>query len=333
MKSPRTTDPRVSVALCTFNGALFVRQQVESILTQSPRPGQLVVSDDGSTDATLEIVREIAASPLAEGVEVVVLSSESPLGVTRNFQRAVAAATGELIALSDQDDVWHDGRIRRIAARFEADDALLLVHTDADLIDAAGRPLDRTLFSSLEITPAEFSAELSGQPFDAFIRRNLATGATVVFRRKLLDLAMPFPDSWLHDEWLAVIAAAAGQVEVLREATIDYRQHGANQVGVAAPTFARKLSRVLERRGDRNAILALRFEVLADRLGGLREAVPPAALELAREKARFEAERAELPAGRLRRLPRVIRLVASGRYPRLASRGRADIIRDLLQPA
>ncbi|MFF1571832.1 glycosyltransferase family 2 protein [Leifsonia sp. NPDC058292] len=324
--------PRVSVALCTYEGARFVRQQVESILGQSPRPAQLIVSDDGSRDDTVAIVREVTTA-LPDAPETVVLVSETPLGVTKNFERAVSAASGDLIALSDQDDVWHEGRLASIAARFAADPALLLLHTDADLVDSAGEPLGRTLFESLEITAEEFAAEQSGRAFDAFVRRNLATGATVVFRRELLDAALPFPDGWVHDEWLAAVAAATGRVEVLREATIDYRQHDSNQIGVAKPSIASKVKRVLEPRGTRNQVLASRFATLADRLAGLGSAVPAEILAAARGKAEFEAERAALPAGRLRRAAGVRRLAASGRYERFASRGRADIIRDLLQPA
>ncbi|WP_431279771.1 glycosyltransferase family 2 protein [Leifsonia poae] len=324
---------RVSVALCTFNGARFVRQQVESILAQRPGPAQLVVSDDGSRDDTLEIVRDVAGSQRAAAVEVVVLAGEQPVGVTRNFQRAVTAADGDLIALSDQDDVWHEGRLERIAARFADDPALLLVHTDADLVDSTGRRLGRTLFESLEISPDEFAAEESGRAFDAFIRRNLATGATVVFRRELLMAALPFPDGWVHDEWLAAVAAATGRVDVLREATIDYRQHESNQIGVAAPSLRGKIKRVLEPRGSRNTVLAERFATLADRLAGLGDAVAREKLDMAREKARFEAERAAFPTNRARRALPVLRLASSGRYERFASRGRGDVVRDLLQPA
>jgi len=327
-----TTDLRVSVALCTFNGARYVRQQLESILEQVPRPAQLVVSDDGSTDETLAIVRDVTGGASADGVDVVVLTGSRPLGVTKNFERAMTAADGDLIALSDQDDVWHPGRLAHIAARFAADPELLLVHTDADLVGGTGELLGRRLFESLEITPGEFDQETSGRAFDAFIRRNLATGATVVLRRELLDVTVPFPEGWVHDEWLAIVAAATGHVDVLREPTIDYRQHDANQIGVAAPTLTGKIKRVLEPRGDRNAVLAARFTVLADRLAELGDRVPPERLAATVEKARFEAERAALPANRLKRFGGVRRLAAGGRYERFASRGRADIIRDLLQP-
>ncbi len=137
----------------------------------------------------------------------------------------------------------------------------------------------------------------------------------------------------MHDEWLAVIAAATGRVGVVREATIDYRQHGRNQIGVTEPTLRYKVSRVLEPRGDRNTKLARRFAVLADRLGALGDAVPASYVSAARKKADFEAKRAAMAPNRLRRVGAVLGLARRGLYGRFASRGRSDIIRDLLQPA
>ena len=320
---------RISVALCTFNGARFVAEQVRSILEQSPAPDQLVVADDGSDDGTVEVVRRIADG------RAIVLDGDhaAPLGVTANFERALAATDGDIVALSDQDDVWHGGRLAALAERFAADPGLTLVHTDADLIDDAGAPLGRTLFDSLEVQPHELAAERSGRAFDAFLRRNLATGATVVLRRSLLELARPFPESWVHDEWLAIVAAAVGRVDVVSSATIDYRIHAGNQIGVAEPTFVRKLQRVLEPRADRNRQLSVRFRTLVERLEALGDAVPAEYLQAARAKSQFETRRAGFPPGRLRRAVPVLRLAVTGRYGRFASRGRADILRDLLQPA
>lgn len=321
-----STPPAVGVALCTFNGEAFVAQQVRSILDQSPAPAELVVGDDGSSDGTVEVVRRTDPGRTA----VTVLDGASRLGVTKNFERTVRAVGSPLVALSDQDDVWHPGRLSRLAALFD-DDAVLLVHTDARLVGADGEPVGRTLFEELEVSPAELDLERAGRAFDVFLRRNLATGATVVFRRTLLEYALPFPEEWVHDEWLAAVAAALGGVAVIAEPTIDYRLHGGNQIGVTAPTLRYKLSRILEPRGDRNARLARRFGVFADRLEELP--VAPEIRAGARAKAEFEARRAALPASRLRRVLPVLRLARTGGYGDYASRGKADILRDLVQPA
>lgn len=324
----------ISVALCTYNGADYVEEQVASILDQDRAPDELVVSDDGSSDGTLQVVAATVEAAASRGVrpEVVVLAGTSPSGVTANFERAVAKTTRPLIALSDQDDIWHPDRLGSLAARFE-DPSLTFVHTDARLVDDAGRPLGPTLFESLELSEQELRLEEEGRAFEALLRRNLATGATVVFRRELLDRARPFPPEWVHDEWLAVVAAATGRVGVVRETTIDYRQHGRNQIGVTDPTLGYKVRRVLEPRGDRNTRLAKQFGVLADRLEALGDAVPPAYASAARQKAGFEATRAAMAPSRIRRIGTVIGLARRGLYARFASRGRADIIRDLLQPA
>ncbi|QEE60859.1 glycosyltransferase family 2 protein [Salinibacterium sp. dk2585] len=320
----------ISVALATYNGERFVAEQVESILAQSRRPDELLVADDGSTDATLDIIRathEAAGS----GVRLRVLDPGGRLGVTKNFERAVSACEGDLIVLSDQDDVWHPDRLERAATSFEARPGLLLQHSDARLVDADGRPLDVGLLEALRVSAAERQAIHRGEAFSAYLRRNLVTGATVAFRASLLQHAMPFPSSWVHDEWLAAIAASTGEVELIEEPLIDYRQHGANQIGATKPTLRYRISRMLEERGDRYERLATRAEALADRLAQLP--VPDRMLAAARDRARFDRVRATLPKRRLARLGTVLDEHRAGSYRRLSSQGTLDVFRDILQPA
>lgn len=322
---------RISVALCTYNGAAYLREQLVSILGQTRPADELIVSDDGSSDGSAELARAVVEEA-GTGIPFVLLRGEEPLGVTANFERAVRAAGSELIALSDQDDSWHVDRLETVAALFDADPGLTLVHTDAELVDADGAPLGVRLFAALEVSEAELAAERAGNAYGVFLRRNLATGTTVVFRREVLDAALPFPGEWVHDEWIAIVAAAVGRVGVLAEATVDYRQHGANQIGAVKPTLRYKVRRVLEPRGDRNELLARRFAVLAERLEALGDRVSARDLERARAKAAFEAARAALPRARFRRIGTVLRLWRSGDYREYASRGTLDVVRDLLQP-
>jgi glycosyltransferase involved in cell wall biosynthesis len=325
----------ISVALCTHNGERFVEEQLWSILNQRPAIAQLVISDDASTDKTLEIVTATMdayrKSNAGSELEAIVLVNPEPLGVTGNFEQAIAACTGELIALSDQDDVWHDGRLADLAEAFTADRSVTLVHTDARLVDANGEPLGHSLSEALAVTDSERAGEAAGAAFDVFLRRNLVTGATVVFRSQLFTVARPFPSPWVHDEWLAVVAAAVGRVVSLDQETIDYRQHGNNQIGVRRPTLRYKVGRVLEPRGVRNERLAAQFDVLWRRLAGMGGAVAQRSIDLAREKAEFERARESLPAARWRRVGPVLRAWRAGLYRTFASQGNTDVIRDLLQ--
>ena len=319
---------RISVAMGTHNGAAYLAEQLESILQQSLQPVEIVLSDDASTDDTVEIARRVIGSR----IPLTVLRNATALGVTANFEQATLACTGELIALSDQDDVWAPERLAAAAAEFAAHPDLLLLHGDARLVDPRGVPIGQTLFEALEVTTRERELVHTGRAFETLLRRNLATGATTVFRRTLLASAAPFPRGWVHDEWLAVIAAAIGDVDLLDTALVDYRQHGANQIGASRLSFAGKVRRVMEPRLLRNQRLAANFAVLEAKLEALGAAVTPAKLALARGKAAHERVRLALPAVPVLRLGPVLREVASGGY-RQFSRGRGDILRDLVQPS
>jgi glycosyltransferase involved in cell wall biosynthesis len=321
----------VSVALCTRNGARYLPAQVQSICTQEPPPREIVLSDDGSSDGSVAVVRQAMADcGAASSIALTVFENSTPLGVTRNFEQAIRACRHELIALSDQDDVWHPGRLARMAARFEAAPELLLLHTDARLVDGELRPLGSTLFHALEVQPWELEAITQGRAFEVFLRRNLVTGATTMFRRGLLDSALPFPGDWVHDEWLAVLAAATGRLDVLPEALIDYRQHGNNQIGAKRPTLADKLAKAMEARGSKHMQRWRRAQALLDRLLTLQGQVPEAILDAQRGKVAHQHFRAELPASRGARLLPVLREAASGRYERFG-RGKQAIAQDLLE--
>lgn len=329
--------PRISVALCTHNGAAHVEQQVRSILAQVPAPAELIVGDDASSDDTVAVIeRAVAAMRDADpGLElhVEVIRRVPALGVVGNFAATLAACTGELIALSDQDDVWHAGRLTALAALFAADDGLLLAHSDARLVDGDGAPLGLTLLDALEATPAERAGLQHGDGFSVLLRRNLVTGATAMLRRELLDAAAPFPADWVHDEWLAAIAAAVGRVRLLPEPLTDYRQHGGNQIGARRPTMADRWARLREPRADRALRLVRRAEALAERLEALAAAgtVTPERLAQARAKRDHEARRAALPRLPIARIPAVVAGALAGRYGRY-SRGAIDVLRDLVQP-
>jgi glycosyltransferase involved in cell wall biosynthesis len=323
---------RVSVALCTFNGAAYLRPQLESILAQTRRPDQIVVSDDGSSDGSAEFVRSIIRSDeRSVGIDFVFLENDSPLGVTANFEQALRATNGDLIVLCDQDDVWHPSKVER-ALSLPIEHDVWLMFTDACLVDGRGTPLGQSLFEWLEISPEERVAMASGNALPALLRRNLATGATVSFSRELLELALPFPTEWVHDEWLTIVAALHGEAHLVDEVTVDYRLHGENQIGVARPTLRRKVARMFESRANRNRRLASQFAVLR----AFVDADPSLAREVrdtVRRKAEFEAFRAGLPGNRLFRPVPVLRELRRGSYQRFASRGRLDVLRDLVQPA
>lgn len=321
--------PSISVALCTHNGAVYIEEQLLSILEQVPPPQQLVVSDDASSDDTVARVREIAARyPV---VELTVFENSPPLGVAKNFEQAIRACTGSLIALSDQDDIWHAGRLAEFSAKFEAQPSVALLHSDARLVDAAGAPLGHTLAEALGMNAREVAGIHSGDAFAVMLRRNLVTGACTVFRRSLVEYAAPFPSSWVHDEWLGIIAAAVATTDFIARPTIDYRQHGTNQIGATKLTIVGKFGRMMEPRRQRNERLETNMTVLVDRLQRLGSRVSTDKVNRAFAKLDHEQMRNSLPESRFHRVPHIARAFLAGNYGRY-SRGPLDAVRDLVQP-
>lgn len=325
-----STSTTVSVALCTYNGERFVRSQLESILGQSRPVDEVVIGDDGSSDRTVDIIRDTVDAWGAQDTVRIAFTDRAG-GVVPNFERTLRACKGSLIALSDQDDVWHPDRILRAVERFEERPDLDLLSSDATIIDGVGEPTGAALWGHLYVSADELGRIANGRGFEVLLRRNVVTGATAMLRREFLDAALPLPSSWIHDEWLAILAAARGRFDVIPERLIDYRVHGGNQIGVTEPTLRRRVAQVFAPRGDRLARLAVR----ADRLLGTLEAlgVPAEVVELARLKQDFERRRSLYPTSRLRRLGPVARNAKGGSYRRLSSQGNLDVIRDLLQPA
>ncbi len=321
--------PTISVALCTHNGARFIGRQVGSILAQTLQPTEIVLSDDASSDDTVEIVRELLKS---SAIELVVLLNDPPFGVAANFQQALQTARGDLIALCDQDDVWSPRRLERLAAEFALRPELLLVHSDASLVDEHGAYLGVGLLDSLETTPGEIAEIHEGHAFETFLRRNLVTGATTLVSRRLVERAMPIPSNWIHDEWLAMIAGAYGGVGLVAERLTNYRQHSGNQIGARKPTPRDKIRKLREPRAERNDNLLARARILNSRIPKLTPAVERRYLELASGKFAHEQFRNSLSPNRIARLVPILREAAGGGY-RQFSRGRADVLRDLLQPA
>jgi glycosyltransferase involved in cell wall biosynthesis len=326
----------VSVALCTHNGALYLEEQLTSILNQSCLPVEIVLSDDASTDGTVALARRVVGQYQADNpdspLQLKVVENRPALGVIKNFEQALLACTGELIALCDQDDIWLPSRLEELTAAFAHRPELLLVHSDAALVAEDGSPLGISLLQALEVTAEERQEIHSGRGFETLLRRNLVTGATTVVRRELVTRSAPFPDAWIHDEWMAMIAAATGRFDLVDKQLTDYRQHGGNQIGARKLNLRDKIRKLREPREERNTHLVARAQVLVGKLEGLGSAVSSSTLDRARKKLVHEQFRQSLPTARIMRVAPIFGEGIRGRYAQF-SRGRADMVRDILQPA
>ena len=187
---------RVSVALCTHNGERFLGEQLRSIAAQSRPPDEVVVGDDRSADATAEMVAAWAAEV---PFPVSFLAADEPLGTARNFGRTIAATSGDVIVLADQDDVWHPTKLDRLADALR--DSAGLAFSDGGLIDADGLVVAGSCFANAGLATGDLAAIARGDAFRLFVDHQLSLrstvmGATLAFRREHLDRVLPLPD-WL----------------------------------------------------------------------------------------------------------------------------------------
>jgi len=219
-------EKRVSIALATYNGERFLAEQLDSFLSQTRLPDELVVGDDSSSDGTLAILRAFAArAPFP--VRVVVNSPG--LGPAGNFAATIARCDGDVVLLSDQDDIWRPDKIARMVAWLDAHPRHLMVLHDAALVDGSGRALGMTMGQQLEAvgTPPALG---------------LVAGCCMALDRRLARFYASAPKTRYHDAWLTSVADLLGTRGYIAEPLIDYRRHGAN-VSVSFMSSAERATR------------------------------------------------------------------------------------------
>ena len=233
-------EQRLSVALCTYDGARFLREQLDSVARQTRLPYELVVCDDRSSDNTVEIVKAFSSSaPFPVRLYV----NEENVGPTKNFEKAIGLCEGDIIALSDQDDVWHPEKLER------SEDVLLqtpragAVFADADIVDDNLRPLGYQVWKALGFTQVQRGRFARGRALEILLRRNVVQGATLVFRASFKELILPIPVGWMHDAWIAFLIAASAELAFVDEPLMKYRQHPRNVTGVAKEGFVEVVAR------------------------------------------------------------------------------------------
>lgn len=180
----------VSIAMATYNGGTHLSEQLQSFLDQTVLPDELVVTDDGSTDDTLEILKTFSETA---PFEVKVFQNEQNLGYAHNFAKAMQLCSQELVFLCDQDDVWFPEKVEYVLALAEAHPKKVLFMTDARLTDG-------------DLNPTPFT--MLGQIADAGKKRaSFLVGCCMAVRQSFLAPVLPIPEVyWQHDFWLADIA-------------------------------------------------------------------------------------------------------------------------------
>lgn len=220
---------KISVALCTYNGEKFLREQLDSILNQTRKVDEIVICDDVSSDKTIEILNDYN---LKNKNLFRIYRNEVNLRSVKNFEKAISLCTGDIIFLSDQDDVWVLNKVATYETYFNENPSITVLASNGYCIDEHSKVHDR--YSIWDVP--EFLRE-KNIAFDYFtfisVLSNLATGSTMAFKKEILSEAIPIPEikGFHHDEWIALLGAKNNSFELLNEKFYYYRIHDAQQVG------------------------------------------------------------------------------------------------------
>ena len=250
---------RLSIAMCTFNGGRFIRQQLDSILKQTLPPHELVICDDGSEDETLQILHEAVAE---SSIKLRIYVNANNLGFTRNFEQALALCTGDLIFMADQDDIWYPEKISTLCQLFHDRPELLGVTHDGRLVDEHGK---------------WYGTMKQDQIYRGYGRQKPAvTGALTCIRRSMLNWMLPIPENIKgHDIWMSYLFSWFPEQWLLLKTSLgDIRRHSSNTSDWVVNSFkpiskvdvfkAQMRTSVAKNYGDRLAMNACLLQRLQD---------------------------------------------------------------------
>lgn len=219
---------RVAILLATYCPQLdFFKQQLMSINQQDYPNCHLYVRDDSGSEEWFEQIRQMVEQCITI-MPVTVLANQINQGSNRTFEQLTLEASGDYFAYCDQDDVWYAHKITRLVQEIEADKASLC-YSDLSVINEK----NELLYASFTQYNKRVNHVYGQDTFGYFIRRNSVTGCTMLIKKEVAHVAVPFHEHYVHDHWLALVAAKVGRIAYVAEPLIQYRIHAHNQIGKA----------------------------------------------------------------------------------------------------
>ena len=235
----------ISIVMATYNGEKYLREQVDSLLAQSYASLEFIFVDDASSDSSLAILQAYAA----KDSRIHLIENSVNQGLIATFEIGIRAAKGEMIALSDQDDVWLPGKISLLA---EAIDSFSLIYANSALSNAEGEVTGK--YSDRNHL-CDYPSALN------YVFGTKAMGHAMLFKREIIDLALPFTDFVGHDYILGFAAASLNGVKYYTQTLVNYRQHSSNTIGADLSKGKKNYTT----RQERNARIVNRLELIASR--------------------------------------------------------------------
>ena len=215
----------IVILLSTYNGEKYLKDQLDSIFSQTYKDFEIIARDDGSNDETINILKSY---------NIKILDTDKNLGAKLSFSTllnyAVKNTDAEYFVFCDQDDIWKSDKIEKTIATMKElektnSDLPLLVHTDLEVVDEKLNVLNKSFWKYEKRDPSLNS-------INRLIMQSTVTGCTMMINRKLAEMSLPISEnSIMHDWWISMVASSFGKIAYLEESTISYRQHSSNDTG------------------------------------------------------------------------------------------------------
>ncbi len=307
----------ISVAMCTYTGEFFLPEHLESIVSQTVLADELVICDDGSKDGTIALLQKFAKKA---PFKVTIHQNETNLGSTKNFEKCISLCEGDIIFLTDQDDVWQNNKVETQLAYFDAHPEHDAVFSNALMINDDSQSIGRTIWEEIEFREDLQDKWRKGKAHEILFNGFVVTGATVAIRKSCMQRLLPFPThvpDLIHDAWIAMVLSLEDKIGLIPENLIHYRIHAHQQVGFGSKIEHVSLGERMSRPRDEKL---LPLEEKADKLHQLYlllRSIPfvprEKLIKLYLAKQHFE-RRAKLPNNRFLRLTPVFNQVVKGNY-------------------
>jgi glycosyltransferase involved in cell wall biosynthesis len=320
---------KISIAICTYNGEKYLREQLDSFAAQTRLPDEIVICDDCSQDTTRQILKDFAAQ---SAFPVNLHFNEQNLGFVKNFEKVINLCEGEIIVLSDQDDVWEPNKLEVLERKFERAE-IGLVYADATVVDENLNLLDKTMWEYVNFTEEKQKDFTGGKAFDLLIKDGHFLGSSMAFRAKFRDLILPIPLDiyYLHDNWITLMISSVAGCDIVRERLIKYRQHEQQSSDGIMRRSKPETVFVARRRNNDYSGVINQLETVKSRL--LKSSYDPKSIKIAVAKIeqakRHLQNRSTLPEAFLRRLTIVAKDLLQWRYHRY-SNGFYSAVKDLI---
>ena len=219
----------ISVALCTYNGEKFIDQQIDSILNQTLKVDEIIVCDDGSSDRTIEILNQYSKN---NPNLFKIYQNEQNLKSVKNFEKAIQLCSGDIIFLSDQDDIWVNEKVEHYISYFDKNPNIKVLASNGYCINEKSEVEEKYSIWDVPQFLREKKVSFTYYKLITYIS-NIATGASMAFKKEIIKEILPFPilKGFHHDEWIAIIASKKNTFELLNEKYFYYRIHSNQQVG------------------------------------------------------------------------------------------------------